>query len=345
MDGHGTGHPTDVDAAVGEEHGGRKKIVGALIEAKHLIERPLREAKARAQAEAQRLEQQLRATLGGNDDSLSTEHVHAALRAKYAELFAAMDPLGSGLVCIEDLEDLCGSAGLFEARNETGVLAYDADTDGNGALSFDEFVQVLDNIREYHTAASAAPHPSRGSVAAPASFVFGTEGAHLTLRQVAFRTLDDPCFSDLARVVGAVDIVATVLAIVVFVLQSVPSLDAGSPGFAAVEGVAAAVFIGLLGGRFLTCDSKRAFVASPWNWVDFLTVVPYLLDEVYGALVTQGGGGGGGGAALRVLRVFRSEGCRFGGGRRARSVPHPSGLPLATASVPRPPPLPLPPLH
>jgi len=49
-------------------------------------------------------------------------------------------------VPIDDLEDCFASAGLFEARTEVGQLAYDADADGNGALNFDEFTQVMDKL-------------------------------------------------------------------------------------------------------------------------------------------------------------------------------------------------------
>jgi hypothetical protein len=52
----------------------------------------------------------------------------------------------SGAIPVDELEDLFSSAGLLEARTEVGKLSYDADADGNGALSFEEFVAVLDKL-------------------------------------------------------------------------------------------------------------------------------------------------------------------------------------------------------
>ena len=56
-------------------------------------------------------------------------------------------PACSGAIPVDELEELFTAAGLYESRTVVGQLAYDADADGNGALDYDEFANVLDKLR------------------------------------------------------------------------------------------------------------------------------------------------------------------------------------------------------
>ncbi len=60
---------------------------------------------------------------------------------------AARVIVGTGLIPVDEFEDLFGAAGLLVARTEVGSLTYDVDEDGNGALDFNEFVQVMDKMK------------------------------------------------------------------------------------------------------------------------------------------------------------------------------------------------------
>ncbi len=171
--------------------------------------------KAIADAQAQRLETALRNRFGGYDDSNTAEKQRARALVRYRRLFDLVDGHGRGAIPIDELEAVFGAAGLLEARTEVGQLAYDADEDGNGALDFDEFTKVMDILVAYQkemaplvaaaaeadmtspadrsprsvvTGSGDATHSS-GTVASThpqkASFVFGTEGAALSLKQVS----------------------------------------------------------------------------------------------------------------------------------------------------------------
>ena len=258
-------------------------------------------------------------------------------------------------MAIDELEDLFGAARLYEARTEVGQLAYDEDEDGNGALSFDEFVNVMDKLgcalcavggvavesaacpwrvppaaqtprplrtvrcplfgcREYHkarptgSAAAAAGAAAGGDAAAaasaPISFVFGTEGGSLPLKDVVYRTFDDPTFSPLAEPLAVVIFAAIVIAVVVYVLQSLPLRHAGrlaADVMATLENFAAFVFTVDFMARLATCPDKRRFVFSFATLIDVLTILPFYLDGIAELFSPRGGFA----AAMRVLRVLR----------------------------------------
>jgi hypothetical protein len=249
-----------------------------------LIERPIQQARSAVRAEAAKAESRLRAALSGNDDSQSLARQLASLKRKEQELFAALDPEGRGFVPIDVLEDLFGAAGLLEARTEAGQLAFDADIDGNGALDAAEFANVMAQLRERRGRIDADQPAGTHT-----SFVFGTEGAHETMREVVFHTLENPAYSDFARLISIVDIIATAAAILILLLQSDATLYNDAPGFAVVEGLAVAFFSAVLIGRLLTCPSKIAFLKSPWNWIDFLTIVPFFAVSGRAAPCSQSG--------------------------------------------------------
>ena len=143
------------------------------------------------EAEAQRIERRLRARFGGGDDSQSAEKVRTRALVRYRRLFDALAPPRGGGVPINDLEDAFGRASLLVARTEVGRLSYEADEDGNGVLDFSEFTVVMDRLGGY----LSATHGSALAASIGGSFLYGTEGATLTGRQVVWRTINEPEFS------------------------------------------------------------------------------------------------------------------------------------------------------
>jgi hypothetical protein len=148
---------------------------------------------------------------------------------------------------------------------------------------------------------------------------------------VLFRTFDDPAFSDLARFVSVVVVTATLCAVAVFVLQSMlpPSsaappvsptadalgvvadddgaavpvgpVDTATPYLNGVEVVCVLIFSMEYFVRVATAKHRLRFILRAASIVDFLTILPYYLDEYYTAFHPQGGIG----SSVRVLRVMR----------------------------------------
>lgn len=140
------------------------------------------------------------------------------------------------------------------------------------------------------------------SADAEVSFFFGADGASLSMREVIYRTFDDASFSPFARTLSYVLIVAIVLAIVTFVLETEPLFAPLLGLFGSLEGFCVVVFIADYATRCATCPSYRAFFTSWANGLDLLTIVPFFLDEVNVAFHPKDASYG---AALRVLRIFR----------------------------------------
>ncbi len=180
---------------------------------------------------------------------------------------------------------------------EVGQLSYDADKDGDGSLDSVEFCQVMDKLGEYHSQkAYGAAQPASGG-----SFLFGTEGAEMSLKQIIWHTVDDPAFSRLSRVVGFVLLTAIALAVIVFVLQTEPAYELLHKSlFTSLEGWCCAVFTAEYLTRVLTCPSKKRFFLSISNTVDLFTIIPYYMDALYDLYKDEQSG-----SALRVMRVFR----------------------------------------
>lgn len=261
-----------------------QKALGKLDPLKHLTEHEIKKA-----------EQLLRQRFGGFDDSLSAEQERRRKLSKYRQVFDALDSRAKGTVPINDLEDLFGAAELFEARTEVGALSYDADKDGNGSLDFSEFCEVLDKLADYHKQTYGRIGHLRGS------FFFGTEGAALTMKQNAWRTIDDPTFSNFSRVVGFFLVFHVILAVSIFVMQSIPEIENFHHRlFNNLEFWCLTVFTGEFALRLLTCASKKKLIFSVANTVDVLTILPYYAEAVYDQY-----GKGQTGGALGVIRIFR----------------------------------------
>lgn len=252
-----------------------------------------------SQEELRRAEQRLRERFGGYDDSMSQEKERQRQLAKYMAVFEALADRKMGGVPINDLEDLFAQAGLAVARTEVGQLSYEADSDGNGSLDFGEFCVVLDRLSEYHK------HKQHGIMLpnAKGSFLFGTEGASLPMREVVWRTLEDPTFSRMSRVVGSILFSSIALAIIVYVLQSEPAIELQNRTvFRVLEIVCLVVFMFEYLVKLATCPSYRSYLLSVGHAIDAGTLLPYFIDLAIASMVP---GGVGNNAALRVLRVVR----------------------------------------
>lgn len=243
--------------------------------------------------EIKRAEQLLRSRLGGLDDSLSSATARKRQLEQYKQVFDMIDIRKKGAVPINDVEDLFGIAELYEARTEVGQLSYDADTDGNGSLDFQEFCVVLDKIGEYHKHTDKVD--TRGS------FFFGTEGASLTMKQIIWRTLDDPVFSHFSRIIGFFLLSAVAVAVSVFVLQTMPGWDEQYHYlFNSLEFWSLSVFTGEYTVRFLTAPDRKKFLYSISNFIDLLTIIPFYVEAIYDTYAPSAGGN-----TLRVIRIFR----------------------------------------
>jgi hypothetical protein len=256
------------------------------------------------EAEAARLEARLRARFNGSDDSQSAEKVRAKQLARYRRLYDALRGGGGGGVPINDLEDAFGLASLFEARTEVGRLSYEADEDGNGVLDFGEFTVVMDALSGY----LSAQH-GRSALAASigGSFLYGTEGASLTARQVVWRTINEPEFSRAAFWVHLALGSAVLLAVGVFVAASVPALDdAHHARFAAVESACLAVFtveyvLKLASAQPGLC----AHLCSRAHALDVATLVPFFVDLAVEERSKRGDTRAAESPLINAIRIFR----------------------------------------
>jgi hypothetical protein len=258
------------------------------------------------EAEAARLEARLRARFNGSDDSQSAEKVRARQLARYRRLFDALrgGGGGGGGVPINDLEDAFGLASLFEARTEVGRLSYEADEDGNGVLDFAEFTVVMDRLGGYLSA-----RHGRSALAASigGSFLYGTEGASLSARQVVWRTINEPEFSRAAFWVHLLLGVAVLAAVGVFVAASVPAIDAQHhAAFAAVETLCLAVFTAEYVLKLASAQpSVGVYLASRAHAFDVATLVPFFVDLAMEARAKRGDPGAGDNALVNAIRIFR----------------------------------------
>jgi hypothetical protein len=268
-------------------------VAGGLTEARDLARARLRETVAETGARLRETDAAvrarlaaagatLRARLGGLDASGGAAARAARDAARARDLFSLLArPVGVGggeaRVRVEDLEDLFGEAGLTAARTEAGLAAYAADAAGRGALTAGEFASVLGTLSALYSAAPSLlpPRVSRrerggggggggttsASSTAGVSFFFGAEGASLSLREVVFRTLEEPTFSPLSRAVAAVLFTAIFVAVAIFVAQTMPAYmaDGGGAFFARAEMACLAVFLLDYGLRLALAPARRAW--------------------------------------------------------------------------------------
>ena len=269
--------------------------LGRALNVTHMVTDPLKDLGLRA---ARLAEENLRRRFGGSDDSLSAEKERIRQQARYRRLFAALCSGGAGRqagsrqqqqqqqqqqqllrgVPINDLEDAFGLAGLLVARTEVGRLSYEADLDGNGVLDIGEFTTVMDRLAQYHD----RKHGSSLTSSIQGSFLYGTEGAALSARQVTWNTLTNPSFSRAALCVNFALALAILVAVACFVLSTDAALDAANHAlYTNLEAVCVAAFALEYTLKVLCAmPSLRAYLLSGDHLLEALTLVPFLVDLV-----------------------------------------------------------------
>jgi hypothetical protein len=268
-----------------------------------------------SEAEFKKAEQALRSRFGGYDDSQSAEKQRARKLQTFKALFdlivsdkksirgGVIEPV----VTIADLENLFGAANLFEARAEVGALSYAVDIKGYGSLNFGEFCDVLDKLEEMTEGkgderSSASSRLINKDGANKVSFLFGTEGASLSMSEIVWQTLDNQKFSGCATLTAVFLSIAIIASCASFVLQSVPSLS-GSNVFEPLEAVCLGVFTVEYFIRFYCSPDRKKLIRSMSHLIDILTIVPYYLELIYSKTGKELVGAGG--TIMRVFHIFR----------------------------------------
>ena len=287
----------------------------ALDPLQHLATLAIERGREYSEAEFKKAEQALRARFGGYDDSQSAEKQRARKLQTFKALFdlivsdkkSVRGGVTEPVVTIADFENIFGAANLFEARAEVGALSYAVDIKGYGSLNFGEFCEVLDKLEEMTEGkgderSSASSRFLAKDGAPKASFLFGTEGASLSMSEIVWQTLDNQKFSGCATITAVFLSIAIIAACATFVLQSVPSL-AGSAVFEPLEATCLGVFTVEYLIRLYCTPDRRKLIRSMSHLIDILTIVPYYFELIYSKTGKELVGAGG--TIMRVFHIFR----------------------------------------
>ena len=67
-------------------------------------------------------------------------HLNADELAEFREIFKLVDRDGSGTITKEELAELMETLGIDATQEEVDMMISEIDTDDNGSIDFDEFV-------------------------------------------------------------------------------------------------------------------------------------------------------------------------------------------------------------
>ena len=289
----------------------------ALDPLQHLASLAIERGREFSEAEFKKAEQALRARFGGYDDSQSLENQRVRKLKTFKTLFdlivtnkkSIRGGTTEAVVSIADLENIFGAANLFEARAEVGALSYAVDIKGYGSLNFEEFCSVMDKLEKMtegrgdeRSSAASRLVARNNNGASKVSFLFGTEGASLSMSEIVWRTLDDQKFSGCATLTAFFLSVAIIGACTSFVLQSVPSMS-DSPVFEPLEAACVGVFTAEYLIRLYCTPDRRKLFRSMSHLIDVMTIVPYFLELFYAKTGKELVGAGG--TIMRVFHIFR----------------------------------------
>jgi len=118
-------------------------------------------------------------------------------------------------------------------------------------------------------------------------------------RSKIFVTLSAPESSKLALLVTLFVMLWIVISTVTFCLESLPKYYKNkNPSWFIIETIAVCIFTVEYVGRLLTCPKLVPFLISPLNVVDFVAILPYWIEQIFGAASP-------GVAVIRVIRLAR----------------------------------------
>ncbi|KAL5258454.1 hypothetical protein ACHWQZ_G009080 [Mnemiopsis leidyi] len=144
-----------------------------------------------------------------------------------------------------------------------------------------------------------------------------------TLIERLWNFFKDPKSSQPARIWAIIDVVAITVAVILFIVETMPTVkdELANPNqvvkttFFVAETICVLFFTVELVGRLICCPDKIVFLKTLMNWIDFITIIPYFVQlsagESTGDTNSEGGSSSPGTSnteaivVLRVLRVVR----------------------------------------
>ena len=145
----------------------------------------------------------------------------------------------------------------------------------------------------------ASPPPPPAADAPPSKPIRPRRG----IRPALWALFSDPSSSNLAKLIALLVILSILVSVCSFVVQTLPQYAQAvppAPVWYGIEVATITVFTVEFGVRLLTCPSLKAFVTSPMNAIDLLSILPFYVD-----LAMEGDNGSGASAFLRVVRLVR----------------------------------------
>eukprot|EP00937_MAST-01D_sp_MAST-1D-sp2_P000441 g441.t1 len=132
--------------------------------------------------------------------------------------------------------------------------------------------------------------------------------ADLNCRERVWQLFEDPDSSKPAKIVSLLVIGAILVSTVAFVLETVEEVHHADTFFA-IETFCVALFTAEFVLRALCCPSPARFVRDTYNWIDFLAIAPFYIEQIGNAVSPPEPGDGenaaGGLGVLRAVRLVR----------------------------------------
>jgi voltage-gated potassium channel Kch len=151
--------------------------------------------------------------------------------------------------------------------------------------------------------ASAArpPPPPPPPVPRPIKVVTARAPPPESLRTRVWRTMEDPTYSPLAKLVALVIVVSIALSTVAFVVQTLPQyVFSPDTVWMGIEVTTISIFTVEFAVRLWATPSYKAFFRSGMNWIDIMAIAPFYVELALGGSDAAASAG-----VLRVARLIR----------------------------------------
>jgi hypothetical protein len=137
----------------------------------------------------------------------------------------------------------------------------------------------------------------------PASYYIAEED--LTFKERVWRLMDDPSSSRKAQILAIFIMLLITVSGTAFVLETVPDFDSvDASTWDTIEWVCVLCFSVEFSVRVTFCPSIVKFSKDILNWIDFIAIAPFYMEQILSREGTSSGGSSSS-AVFRVIRLIR----------------------------------------